>query len=99
MRERGAILTPPPSFTPPRTPQSKAASTPSEDKDISQEERAYILASTPGSAQNASGTPTVIPWGKLLSRKEVCPVGLAAASGTGLCQRMWGTEGRCASQL
>jgi hypothetical protein len=49
--------------------QSKAASTPSADKAISKEERAYILVSTP--QQSAAGRPTEIPWRLLLSRREV----------------------------
>eukprot|EP00878_Enallax_costatus_P007008 GHUV01007344.1.p1 GENE.GHUV01007344.1~~GHUV01007344.1.p1 ORF type:complete len:431 (+),score=81.30 GHUV01007344.1:118-1293(+) len=46
---------------------SRAASTPSDDPNISHAEKAYILANT-----SVSGKATrSIPWGKLLSRKEV----------------------------
>ncbi|GAX83160.1 hypothetical protein CEUSTIGMA_g10586.t1 [Chlamydomonas eustigma] len=49
--------------------QSRAASSPSEDVDISQEERMYIMSSTP--APPVPGVKMVIPWKNLLSRKEV----------------------------
>jgi len=47
--------------------QSKAASTPADDKEMSVAERNYILASTPSN----QGAAASIPWGKILSRKEV----------------------------
>ncbi|WIA14652.1 hypothetical protein OEZ85_003155 [Tetradesmus obliquus] len=46
---------------------SKAASTPSEDPLCSNAEKAYILANTSVSGKSTRS----IPWGKLLSRKEV----------------------------
>ncbi|GLC70920.1 1 [Pleodorina starrii] len=48
--------------------QSSVSSCPSEDPSISPTERAFILANTPPSSQEKAGD---IPWGQLLSRKEV----------------------------
>ncbi len=46
--------------------QNRAASTPADDKDLSSAEKSYILANTTSQTKAAT-----IPWGKLLSRKEV----------------------------
>ncbi len=56
--------------------QQHVSSSPAEDPAISEQERQHILANTPASSQ---GRVESVPWGMLLSRKEVrASVGRAA---------------------
>lgn len=48
--------------------QQNVASSPAEDPAISEQERQHILANTPAGSQ---GRVEAVPWGMLLSRKEV----------------------------